>query len=83
MSNSKADATYHPLTKPVPAYECTRCGEVVTIADVAAHLTAHAYEDDRPSCGYDVGDTPDVCRCLLLPGHAGLHACRHKGDRTP
>lgn len=34
-------------------------------------------ESDMP-CGYDVGDPPDSCRCLLTRGHSGLHECKHK-----
>jgi hypothetical protein len=32
-------------------------------------------------CARDVGDPPDVCRCLLPRGHSGLHSCKHtEGD---
>jgi hypothetical protein len=31
----------------------------------------------RPVCAFDVGDPPEVCRCILPRGHAGLHQCRH------
>lgn len=39
-------------------------------------LTADKPQDAEWPCGYDVGDG-EVCRCLLLRGHAGMHECKH------
>lgn len=32
---------------------------------------------ETPICGYDVGDPPDSCRCLLPRDHDGIHQCKH------
>ena len=34
-------------------------------------------------CGYDVGDPPESCRCLLPRGHDGLHRCKHHQPSEP
>lgn len=34
-------------------------------------------ENEEKNCGYDVGDPPDSCRCILQAGHGGLHQCKH------
>jgi hypothetical protein len=48
------------------------CG--TALADAPAEQRAEV-------CARDVGDPPDVCRCLLPRGHSGLHSCKHtEGD---
>lgn len=44
----------------------------------ASPVVAPSATDEGPVCAKDVGDPPEVCRCLLPRGHAGLHQCKHK-----
>lgn len=42
------------------------------------HFTGRNNMTDEPIvCGFDVGDPPDSCRCLLPGGHTGIHRCKH------
>jgi hypothetical protein len=39
-------------------------------------------EQRDEACAHDVGDPPEVCRCLLPRGHSGLHSCKHTEHRA-
>jgi hypothetical protein len=64
------------------ADEHDHCSGCPTPWWLRAALADAPAEQRAEVCGHDVGDPPEVCRCLLPRGHSGLHSCKHTQQRA-